>query len=219
MQRPWVLLATATFCLSIPAYAQQPQTAQLVIAEPPTPTTAIVSPPPKLAFPMPAPPRDRPPARKFVPWASPAPRPWYGYQTLAADGLSLLVALGGLRADTGVVSTIGMGGFALGGPIIHLVHHNYLAAGGSLALRVGAPFLFGFVGSQMENCGPNSGWFCGVAGAVIGGSLGILTASIIDAAVLAHEPEEAYATAPSLLPSVGLSFAHNQPALSLGGHF
>jgi hypothetical protein len=112
---------------------------------------------------------------------------WYGEQTLLADGLSLLFALGAAGGETEPLLVLASAGYVLGGPIVHLAHGSLWRAGVSLGLRVGLPLLFTAIGVQLEDCHSGED-FCGLGSVVIGGSLGILTAIVLDAAVLAYEP-------------------------------
>lgn len=117
---------------------------------------------------------------------------WYGWQTLTVDGAALLLlVVGGLAADGPgnageELAILAMGTYALGGPIVHFAHANGLQGLGSLGLRVVTPVVFGLVGYAVEDCS-GGGEFCGLGGLVLGGALGIITAIVVDAAVLARE--------------------------------
>jgi hypothetical protein len=101
-------------------------------------------------------------------------RRWYGGQTLLADGLSVLT----------MPIVIGFGGYLLATPIIHVAHGRVGRAVGSLAMRVGFPFALAVVGAG----GRSGGRGPSTEGVVVGGVLGMATAIVIDAAVLAYEP-------------------------------
>jgi hypothetical protein len=139
------------------------------------------------------------------PLADERPSRWYGWQTLAADGASLALIIGSISlADSGGDSpsaALGWGAFgtyALGAPIIHLTHSNPGRGFASLGMRVGGPIVLGVIGALAENCSNNSREFCGVGGALLGASAGIIAAVAIDAAVFAYddEPEGRHAAAP-----------------------
>jgi hypothetical protein len=145
---------------------------------------------------------------------------WYGWQTLTTDGASVVLLLAAAAtADsgraTGALGALSLGGYLLGGPVVHLVHDNPGRALGSFALRGGLPIVLGAVGVQLEDC-EDGEFFCGVGGAVIGGLLGIVGAIVIDASVLARDevPVEA-----SGLPDVGVSIGRDQVFIVTGGSF
>jgi hypothetical protein len=118
---------------------------------------------------------------------------WYGAPIIIADGVSTLVATVGGVATGGVLTAVGAGTFILVPPIIHWARGNVAKGFGSLGLRVGMPaggtLIGGIVGVVASgNC---SGDFCAFAGlalgGLIGGGLGIIGASVVDSAVLAHD--------------------------------
>jgi hypothetical protein len=131
-------------------------------------------------------PRERPPR---------GARRWYGWQTLLADGLSVVT--------TPIL--VGIGGYFLATPIIHGAHGSAGKAFGSVAMRVAFPLTLALLGSRIGQ-GRNTN----AAGAGAGAILGVATAIIIDASVLAYEPvagEKPVVTGPStgatLVPRLG----------------
>lgn len=145
------LLGCAISILATPALAQTPESA---------PPSAAPSPPLWrerachyaegesgriiVCEPVPGPPSTLPPV---TPVESP---PWYGYQTIAADVVSVAVTLGGARSagidgllafgqgkPGQVVMAFGALGFMVGAPVIHLAHGGPLKAAASLGLRLG----------------------------------------------------------------------------------
>jgi hypothetical protein len=128
---------------------------------------------------------------------------WYGWQTLIADGgaLGFAVAAGSVNQRANSPSTglayASLGIYLLGGPVIHLGHQSPGRAAASLGMRAGMPVLFGLIGAGAEHC--SGGDWCGLSGAAIGGSLGIIAAISLDAALLAREPVESHPTALSNL--------------------
>jgi len=127
---------------------------------------------------------------------------WYGGQTLAADGAAIALALaGGATTRAPSVSTglaaLSVGTYVLGGPIVHATHGRGGIGLADLVLRLSAPIVGGVLGalvgnalvpasaSTCEDDGPCGG---GLGGAVIGLGLGLVTATIVDATVLAYEP-------------------------------
>jgi hypothetical protein len=154
------------------------------------------------------------------PAATPAARPlpadakpsrWYGWQTLAVDGAS--VALRGSAISLTrqsevspwtVVGWAGVGSFAFGAPILHLVHANPGRALASFGLRVGAPLVLGLTATAAdcihqprEGCG-------GATAGLIGATVGIVAAMTVDAAVFAYDqPPKGSASLPRLQIGVG----------------
>jgi hypothetical protein len=127
---------------------------------------------------------------------------WYGGQTLATDGAAFALALAGgaTMQAPGVSTALAMASLAtyvLGGPIVHGTHGRGGAAVGDLVMRLAVPITGALLGaaigsavapasaSTCEDDGPCGG---GLGGAVLGLGIGIVTASIVDATVLAYEP-------------------------------
>jgi hypothetical protein len=147
-------------------------------------------------------PHELPPA---PPPQAPAPdRHWYGWETLAVDGATLViggsVSFAGLASSAYGGSSVGLvtgasilaGGYGLGGPLVHAAHGHWGKAAGSLGTRIGAPLVFALLGraTTPTDCQQGS---CGVrtdrpmeSGAI----LGIISAIVLDAAVFANEDVE-----------------------------
>jgi hypothetical protein len=135
--------------------------------------------------------------------AQPEPeRTWYGGQTLAIDGAAIALAIGAgastqNQAVANALATMSLATYVLGGPVVHLVHDRGGVAAGDLALRVALPIAGTLLGAELGNAvSPASASTCdsdgpcggGLPGAIIGLGVGVLTASILDATVLAYEP-------------------------------
>jgi hypothetical protein len=168
---------------------------------------------------------------------TPLPSTGYHLQMLAVDAASVASALTGFAIEgdhqynprvSEVLRGAGMGGYALGGPIVHLAHRQYGRAGISLALRVGLPILGAAVGAWSATCHPDE-WFCGVGEAVAGFAIGSAAAIGIDNAFVVPsagpstvDPGPVAATAH---PSAGLRLAPrlvatpNVAVLGAGGQF
>jgi hypothetical protein len=133
------------------------------------------------------------------PPSPPAETRWYGWQTGLADlgVIGLWAASGaldghGTTAGGDALGLLGLAGFALGAPIVHAAHERRWTAIGSLGLRVGAPLAgaLSAYGWGRLTCGAHDegdlpcpgGW------AILGLVGGLITASIVDTAVLAREP-------------------------------
>jgi len=113
---------------------------------------------------------------------------WYGWQTLIADGTSLIA----LPIAAGVTQSGALGGVALGGyllapPFIHGAHGRWGIFAASLGLRVGMPVVFGLLGAAVDDC---KGELCIPVGAAFGVVLGALGAVALDASLLSFEKVE-----------------------------
>jgi hypothetical protein len=138
------------------------------------------------------------------------------------DGSSMALFILGLSMlpseDGTAVASLGLVGYGLGAPVVHLAHGRGWRALGSLMLRGGLPLTFGVIGANMEDCSPDaSGDFtCGGAGAALGWLAGIGTAIALDAALLANEPEPAPA---QHVPTVGFFSDGRRTLVTTGGRF
>jgi len=138
---------------------------------------------------------------------------WYGWQTLFWDAASL--------PATVVYPPLGIGTYALGGPVVHWAHGHTVKGLGSLGLRVGPPLLIGYLCTIGCDTSPDS-MDCNLKFA-FGGLVGVVTAITIDAAVLSYEkvPVERRDALTigtvKLMPSVSTS--RNHMTVSLGGTF
>jgi len=132
------------------------------------------------------------------------PSRWYGWQTLATDGGAVvliaasLVTIDGSRDTASEALAWGaFGAYALGAPVVHFAHSNPGRGLGSVAMRIGGPIVLGLVGSELEDCGNGGGDFCGLGGALLGATAGIIGAVAVDAAVFAYDDQpESSASAP-----------------------
>jgi hypothetical protein len=113
---------------------------------------------------------------------------WYGWQTLLVDGASLGAFVGGFwlkpaNQDWSVVSIVGVGGYAVGAPIVHWSHGRVGVGFASLSFRVGLPALALLLAST-----PCSTSECSEQSLALGfGLLAIPAAIVLDAAWLARE--------------------------------
>lgn len=137
-------------------------------------------------------------------------RQWYGWQTLATDGVSFTMmglGFGSLihettwshssdnHATSGLLMATGAAGYLFGAPTVHALHGHWGKAGASLALR-GGPIA---LGSGIIATGGDRA--SAVGGGVI--FLGVLAALIVDSAVVANEdvvPAPRAALAPTYDP-------------------
>jgi len=145
---------------------------------------------------------------------------WYGWETLATDGAALLVAVTALRADDDSRSVLALSSVALyglGGPIVHLTRDNGWQALGSLLLRGGLPVAGGAAGVALERCdNSDEEDFCGLSGAILGGLAGVVSAMVIDSAVLGWERAP---TQGGDGPRLGVASDGKSTLLTAGGRF
>jgi hypothetical protein len=83
--------------------------------------------------------------------AKPSERRWYGEQTFTADGVAGALFLGAIaeHQSTALYGVSGLS-FALGAPVIHVVHGHWDLAFASLGLRIAGPLIGGALGSQLD---------------------------------------------------------------------
>ncbi|MDB4933743.1 MAG: uncharacterized protein JWP87_715 [Labilithrix sp.] len=121
-------------------------------------------------------------------------RRWYGWETLMADGISLVVVpavaiavVPSRNGDNGGTAVgLAAASYALAPPIVHLAHGRPGIAAASLGLRLGVPVGGAMLGAAVAgDCG---GSFCRLGPAAAGFVVGMVVATTIDAAVFAFEP-------------------------------
>jgi hypothetical protein len=124
---------------------------------------------------------------------------WYGYQTLATDGgaVAFMVALGASHDHASqqglMVGALTM--YELGAPTVHFAHHQVGRGFIDLGLRIGLPVVGTVVGGALglatASPATSSNWFAALdgelTGAIVGGTIGLISASAIDAVFLARE--------------------------------
>lgn len=116
---------------------------------------------------------------------------WYGWETLALDVTSGLMAVGTLGATDAadIVGLLGIGTYVLGTPIIHLARGHYWRSAGSLAMRLAIPTLGFFIGATIGEHSPgvSNDASLPLADGVIGAGLAMLVPVPIDAFVLGYD--------------------------------
>jgi hypothetical protein len=139
------------------------------------------------------------PAAPFSSRRPPPTRGWYGWQTLSID-LAVLAALyASGRYESDAVAYAALGTYVLAPPLVHSAHGRLDAAGGSLALRVGAPLALGATMHVVVSCHRTSHTYadappskesgCGAGPFAFGAVLGSFTAMIVDMAILGFPPQ------------------------------
>ena len=122
-------------------------------------------------------------------------RQWYGWQTLAADGASLLllISAGAVANDTGrtadqasaTLVAMGVVGYEFAPGIVHFAH-GYTGRGfASFGLRLGMPLAGAILGAAAASDCDSFG--CEGSGVGLGLLLGMAGAIAIDAAVFAYD--------------------------------
>jgi len=116
----------------------------------------------------------------------------YGSVIAVTDLAAIVTASVAGGAQSGQGAIVGAGIYLLGGPLVHLAHGRPSRAVGSFALRLFLPAGGGLVGGLVASAAQSGchGEMCGLgilAGLVLGGGLGALSAMIVDAAYLGHD--------------------------------
>jgi hypothetical protein len=142
--------------------------------------------------------------------AKAAEKRWYGGPILLTDG----IAYGSIALGLGVWETapaalpIGVLTYALGGPIVHLTHGNWGRSAISVGVRFALPIVGFAIGAHTHerDYDSSSGGRNDPAGALLGGVFaGMVTATLVDAALVAYEPVSESAT---VAPTVSLGKDH-----------
>ena len=165
--------------------------------------------------------------------AAPSRAGGYRLQTVAVDASSLALFMGGQYEDSGGrngqaaagLMLSALGGYLLGGPLVHAAHHDGGRAIGDFFLRAALPALGAVIGYATLNChGVESP--CGVERTATGFVVGAAVASVIDVALLSGSssappsPEQAPSRARAswtLAPSVAAS--STVALVGVGGQF
>lgn len=146
---------------------------------------------------------------------------WYGWKHVIVLGGSLLFVPLAIGAETPELLVVSLSGVLIGGPIIHGAHGNSGKALASLGINIGGTLVFGLIGAEAAGKADEGDWVDpSFAGAILGGSLGLLAANIVDIAVLPYEesePESYRSTRLRLEPQIG--FAPGGVTFGLGGTF
>jgi hypothetical protein len=140
---------------------------------------------------------DDPPAPAAAPATPEKATTWYGYQTLATDGvaLALLIPAAGGGAGTSGFGVGSLAMYGLGAPIVHFAHGQIGKGFLDLGLRAAIPIATTGIGLGIGSAIPannQNAWLDtnnhALEGGAIGLVLGPIIAVVVDAAVLANEP-------------------------------
>lgn len=137
---------------------------------------------------------------------TPIAKQWYGWQVLAADATTITttVLLAGDSRGKELAQYNLIGGYLLGGPIIHLAHNNPGAAAGSIMIRAAMPVAGAFLGCDAHGPGDYDGFGC-LPGAVLGGLIGMIGATTIDAAAFSYADVKPKPKSFEVLPTAGVN--------------
>lgn len=148
------------------------------------------------------------------------PRQWYGLQVILTEAVAAVIAVAGFGSETDAMGYAGLAMGLVGPTVVHLLHGRYRNAGLSVGLRLGGPVAAGLAGGAfgalLTSSEPRSGAL--LVGTVTGG-LAAVAMVIVDAAVLAWEPEEGAGGEGGLLvPTAGVT-TEGAPVFGLAGRF
>jgi hypothetical protein len=141
---------------------------------------------------------------------------------MAVDGGAFTLLIVGLYARDGSEGPLVIAGataYLVGGPSIHFAHHHVLRGIASVGLRIGAPFLGAAIGVALEDCANHHDDACLTVGSLLGLSAGMLSAAVIDGALLAYDepPSQEATSSVRIVPAVIVDA--KQAALGLSGTF
>ncbi|AUX36992.1 MULTISPECIES: hypothetical protein [Sorangium] len=152
-------------------------------------------------------------------------RVWYGWQHLLVLGGTAILAPIAVGTENEVLAWWSFSTFALGGPVTHWANGNLGKGFASLGLNAGCTLGGGMVGLLVGRASDSRRWE-ELAGIMIGSSAGLLTANIIDIAVLEREErstadsyEYIRLRPPRLRLAPHVAMAPDRATLGLGGAF
>jgi hypothetical protein len=132
--------------------------------------------------------------------ASPDGPRWYGWQTRTVDGIALgtMLSYFPTAGDTGSTAAsalfgVGLTGYAIGPPLVHLAHGRWAIGLADLGIRVSAPIVAGLIGSFIDlasnpnECQDASGPCGPFVGFGVGALVGYASAVAFDAVFLSRE--------------------------------
>ncbi|AKT41925.1 hypothetical protein [Chondromyces crocatus] len=151
-------------------------------------------------------------------------RTWYGWQNLIGFGTAYGLLGAGASVESGSTALLiaGAATYTLSSPIIHLAHGNMASAAKSVGLNVGLPLCGAALGASLI-CGTGGckssrfGTVISVLTGAILATASVVTATVIDVSLLAHEetPRGAPPTPSGLVPEA----ARYQPIFQAGWTF
>jgi len=197
------LTASPAFAWGVGTMPGAPSGDEAPLPPPPPVETATVTAP--ISAPEPAPAAERPPPAptQSAPYSGatgkppprepastdslPSPAPWYGWQVLMVDGISVAVGVTALatvpKGRPNPWLAAGILGYWLGPGVIHGLHGNWLRGLASVGLRMGLPAMGAVSGQLVVPC---EGSRCDSTPTAVGAITGLVAATAFDAAVLAY---------------------------------
>ena len=140
-------------------------------------------------------------------------RIFYGWQNIVAGYAGIGMMAAGVK-EGGALPFVGLGVYALGGPIVHIAHKEYARAAGSLVINVLTPVLVGALAHSMDKpCAHNEEEGCSldtVGYAITGVVVGMLVAPIIDGVTMGWE-DAPRKPAPDIAIQPTVSIARKEP--------
>ena len=148
----------------------------------------------------------------------PSERISYRKDVHLADAASVLMIVGGGASGSSELSAVGLSGYFVGAPLVHLAHGQPGAAAKSLGLRVALPMVAALAGFKLmgeDSAGHSSHGCAGepasacvgmggsIVGLMLGGLVGAVAASYIDGKYLAAYQRPAQTWAPNVAPIRG----------------
>jgi len=125
--------------------------------------------------------------------SEPSPTRSYRWQTTAADAAAVSAAVAGFALEgkdgalgyvpSNTLMTIGISGYFLGAPIVHVANKHYGRAAASLALRVGLPIVGAAIGARFADC-TGDRFLCGLDEMGKGMMAGAAAAVVVDNVLL-----------------------------------
>ena len=163
----------------------------------------------------------------------------YRWQVAATDVAAIGAAAAGFALEgrdgalgyvpSNTLMGVGIGGYFLGAPIVHLTHDEYARAGLSLLARVALPVVGAAIGARFATCAPNGYQaLCGLEEMGRGMQVGAVVAAVVDSAFItagstSETAPERIAAAPRPRAGVGitprLAATPNAAMLGIGGQF
>ncbi len=179
-----------------------------VVEEPQSPGAPDLDLPPHYL--PPAPPSLEQPAQRSA---------WYGWQTLTADGLALVVFGFGFATSSYVIGYAGAGVFLFAAPAVHMSHESVHRTFLSFGLRATLPLLGAKVGRDNADCdaGSEDDEQCLLEPGLLGGLVAALVVSAIDAAAISWQRVPQQTSGLSWTPS--LSLDQRDARLVVSGRF
>jgi hypothetical protein len=110
---------------------------------------------------------------------------WYGWQTLLSDVATVGFVF--TQREESTFFKLGVAAFVAVPPVIHFGHKNYVRGFESLGMRLLLPTGGAFLGLMGGLAGCKGNVSCELVPAAVGGGIGVVTASVLDATVFARK--------------------------------